>query len=58
MLVTWNEQDAVALPAMRDHLARLAPHAKISTYPGTGHAPFWESPERFNRELRELREAA
>ena len=58
MLVTWNEHDAIALPAMRDHLAGLAPHAKVSTYPGSGHAPFWESPERFNRELRELREAA
>jgi pimeloyl-ACP methyl ester carboxylesterase len=43
---------------MRDHLARLAGQAKISSYPGVGHAPFWEAPERFNLELRELREAA
>ena len=57
MLITWTEKDAVALPTMRDHLARLAPHAKVSTYPGAGHAPFWEAPERFNRELRALREA-
>ena len=58
LLVSWSEADAVALPAMRDHLGRLAQHAKISTYPGAGHAPFWDAPERFNRELRELREAA
>jgi non-heme chloroperoxidase len=58
LLVTWSEADAVALPAMRDHLAGLARHARVSTFPGAGHAPFWDSPERFNRELRELREAA
>jgi pimeloyl-ACP methyl ester carboxylesterase len=58
MLVSWCEQDAIALPAMRDHLARLAPHAKVSTYPGAGHAPFWDAPERFNRELRGLRDEA
>ena len=58
MLITWTESDAVALPAMRDHLARLAPHAKVSTYPGAGHAPFWDAAERFNRELRAFREAA
>jgi pimeloyl-ACP methyl ester carboxylesterase len=58
MLLTWNERDPIALPAMRDHLARLAPHAKVSIYPGAGHAPFWEAPERFNRELRALREAS
>jgi pimeloyl-ACP methyl ester carboxylesterase len=58
LLVSWNEADAVALPAMRDHLARLARQAKVSTYAGAGHAPFWMAPERFNRELRELREAA
>ena len=58
MLITWGEKDIVALPAMRDHIAGLARHAKVSTYPGAGHAPFWDMPDRFNRELRALREAA
>lgn len=58
MLLSWSEADAIVLPAMRDHIARLAPHAQVSIYPGAGHAPFWEAPERFNRELRDLREAA
>lgn len=56
MLVTCGDKDVIVLPAMRDHLARLAPHAKVSNYAGSGHAPFWDAPERFNRELRELRE--
>ncbi|HEX7237285.1 MAG TPA: alpha/beta hydrolase [Gammaproteobacteria bacterium] len=58
MLLTWGDKDKVVLPAMRDHIAGLARHAKVSTYPGAGHASFWDMPERFNRELRELREAA
>ena len=58
MLITWGEKDIVALPAMRDHIAGLARHAKVSTYPGSGHAPFWDTPDRFNRELRAFREAA
>ena len=58
MLITWGEKDIVALPTMRDHIAGLARHAKVSTYPGAGHAPFWDLPDRFNRELRALREAA
>lgn len=57
VLLTWGEEDVIVSPHMRDHLAALAPHARISTYPGVGHAPFWEASERFNRELREFREA-
>lgn len=58
MLITWGERDLVVLPAMLEHITGLAPHAKVSMYPGAGHAPFWDTPERFNRELRALREAA
>jgi pimeloyl-ACP methyl ester carboxylesterase len=37
---------------MADHHARTVPHARTSYYPGVGHAPFWEDPDRFNAELR------
>jgi non-heme chloroperoxidase len=57
-LVTCGEKDVVLLSSMAEHLAGLARHAKVSTYPGSGHAPFWDAPERFNRELRALRETA
>jgi pimeloyl-ACP methyl ester carboxylesterase len=56
LLVTCGEKDLILLPTMRDHLTSLARHAKVSTYPGAGHAPFWDAPERFNRELRDFRE--
>jgi pimeloyl-ACP methyl ester carboxylesterase len=58
MLLSYGEQDAIVLLSMGQHIARLAKHAKLSVYPSVGHAPFWEAPERFNRELREFREAA
>jgi pimeloyl-ACP methyl ester carboxylesterase len=58
MLLSYGQRDACTLPAMGEHLARLAPHARLSLYPNAGHSPFWEAPERFNRELRELIETA
>lgn len=57
MLVSCGEDDGIVKPAMRDRLMELRPDAKLSLYPGVGHAPFWESPERFNRELMEFRES-
>ena len=58
MLLTYGERDAIVLPAMGEHLAALAPHARLSRYPDSGHAPFWEDAQRFNRELRQLCESA
>lgn len=51
LLVTHGLEDRVVLPVMADHVAALAPHARLSFYPGIGHAPFWEEPDRFNAEL-------
>jgi non-heme chloroperoxidase len=55
MLLSYGERDAIVLLSMGQHIARLAKQAKLSVYPDVGHAPFWEAPERFNRELREFR---
>jgi non-heme chloroperoxidase len=55
MLLSYGERDAIVLLSMGKHIAGLAKHANISIYPNVGHAPFWEAPERFNRELREFR---
>ncbi len=57
MLLSYGEQDVIVLPSMGQHIAGLARHAKLSLYPQVAHAPFWEAPERFNRELREFRES-
>jgi non-heme chloroperoxidase len=54
-LLTHGERDAIALvdTTARAH-ATLLPNARLSVYPDSGHAPYLEDPERFNRELREF----
>lgn len=39
-------------------LAAKVPRADVSVYPDSGHSPFAEEPERFNRELAEFARAA
>lgn len=52
VLITHGQADAIVLPAAAEQHAAAIPHAQLSLYPNVGHAPFWEEPERFNRELR------
>lgn len=51
LLVTYGAADTIVLPAMAMLVQERCPKAKLSEYPETGHAPFLEHPERFNREL-------
>jgi pimeloyl-ACP methyl ester carboxylesterase len=51
VLVTHGAKDQVVLPAMGAFTAEQVPGARHSVYAGIGHAPFWEDPARFNREL-------
>jgi pimeloyl-ACP methyl ester carboxylesterase len=54
VLVTHGEEDTVVLPAAGEEHAEMTPDTRTSSYPAAGHSPFWEAPERFNQELREL----
>ena len=54
VLLTHGEADRVVLPAASRKHAELIPDAETSAYEGVGHSPFWERPDRFNEELREL----
>lgn len=51
VLVTHGRDDQLILPAMGEHVLEVCPTATASWYEGTGHLPFLENPERFNREL-------
>lgn len=57
MSLVYGEADQIVSPRMCTHIEALVPHATASTYASTGHMPFWEEPERFNRELREFARA-
>ncbi len=51
VLVTHGREDAIVLPSMAEHVLTACGTAAPSWYDGVGHMPFWEDPERFNREL-------
>ena len=51
VLVTHGRDDAIVLPSMAEHTVAVCETAVASWYDGVGHMPFWESAERFDREL-------
>ena len=51
VLITEGEKDTLILAAHTKHLLSCIPHAQRSVYAGIGHAPPFEDPEHFNREL-------
>lgn len=53
-LITHGIQDQVILLRHAQYNASKLAHVKTSFYEETGHNPFWENPERFNRELRDF----
>lgn len=55
--ITHGEEDTIVLPDAATEHAELITTSETSFYPDVGHSPFWEAPDRFNRELREFVEA-
>jgi pimeloyl-ACP methyl ester carboxylesterase len=51
VLVTHGQDDAIVLPSMAQHALSVCATATPSWYDGVGHMPFWEAPDRFDREL-------
>ncbi|RTZ95110.1 MAG: alpha/beta hydrolase [Deltaproteobacteria bacterium] len=51
-LITHGEDDAIVLLEMGKYHENRISQAQASYYPGSGHATFWENPERFNTEIR------
>ena len=50
-LVIHGDKDTSIKLLMAEHNANLMQNASLSIYPNVGHAPFYEAPRRFNREL-------
>lgn len=50
-LIIWGQQDARYSPGDQDALAAAIPNSRLRVYPGAGHAPHWEEPERFASDL-------
>ena len=54
VLVTQGLKDTVILPAMSELILDHCRDSRASLYDTSGHAPFVENSERFNRELAEF----
>jgi non-heme chloroperoxidase len=54
VLVSHGREDLIVLPSMAEHTLGICEAARPSWYDDVGHMPFWEAPERFDRELAEL----
>lgn len=54
VLVSHGLRDALVAPDLSQRLAAHLKDARLSLYEEAGHAPFWDAPDRFTRELLEL----
>src|SRR5690606_4447119 len=53
-LIVWGDRDALFPQADQEALAAGIPDAKLVVYQETGHAPHWERPARFVRDLAQF----
>lgn len=53
-LIVWGDRDAIFPRAAQQALAAGIPDAKLIVYQETGHAPHWERPDRFVRDLAQF----
>ncbi|CCE12174.1 Alpha/beta hydrolase fold precursor [Bradyrhizobium sp. STM 3843] len=51
ILLTHGRHDRLVRLAMSERIKTLRPESRLSVYAESGHSPFYEEPERFNREL-------
>ena len=51
VVLIQGDKDVLVEPGMVELGRKLMPHAEVSIYADAGHAPFFEQPERFNKEL-------
>ncbi len=58
ILLTHGVHDRLVRVAMSERIKALHANSEISLYRGSGHAPFFEEPVRFGRELSEFVELA
>lgn len=50
-LIVAGAHEQIMPKALTDELSAVLPHAETLIYKQSGHAPFWEEPDRFNTDL-------
>ncbi len=51
VLLCYGVQSALYPTKIRDYLAEHVPNSSLVVFEESGHAPFWEEPEKFNQEV-------
>lgn len=51
VLILWGDQDVFCPRSDQEALLAAIPQAALEVYPGTGHCPHWEQPERAAAEI-------
>lgn len=51
-LILWGDHDALCTRGEQDALLAMLPNAILKVYSETGHAPHWERPAEFTRDLQ------
>jgi non-heme chloroperoxidase len=54
VLIVQGEQDRLVSGKMAEYAVKATHHGKLDLIPDTGHAPFYENAERFNKDLIDL----
>ncbi len=50
-LLIWGDNDALVSREMQEVLTDRIPHTELIVYPGAGHTPRWDDPQRFSEDL-------
>jgi pimeloyl-ACP methyl ester carboxylesterase len=51
VLLCYGAQSTLYPTKIRDYLAERVPDSSLVVFEESGHAPFWEEPEKFNQEV-------
>lgn len=53
-LILWGDRETIFPRSEQDSLVKMLARADLKVYPETGHAPHWERPERFVKDLQDF----
>jgi pimeloyl-ACP methyl ester carboxylesterase len=53
-VLVWGDADGLVDRKHQETLTRRIPSAELLIYPGVGHTPHWEAPERYARDVTDV----
>jgi non-heme chloroperoxidase len=53
-LLVWGDQDAILSREDQERLSKALRNSRLVVYPGAGHSPHWEEPDRFASDVEDF----